>query len=222
VTASGPESSGGKSPPKGRWAWAKRPAEWAGFIAALLVFGCGLVLLWGIWDGNPVAAPFTRVGGETSVETAVDASTKGAAAARLAALLAALLAAVQARGALHSELQEFAISEGGWTRFVVASSANLRPECPAVIQLARVPIRSRLPSGSRSKTSGPQGICSTAAPNSFAIASRSRRRRQIRVSGRASPVCSDRNSRTGPRVIDTKAGKPGSKRYSRSWAKPRR
>ena len=47
--------------------------------------------------------------------------------------------------------------------------------CPAVVQLAGAPIRSRLPSGSRSWTSGPQGICSTAAPNSFAIASRSRR-----------------------------------------------
>ena len=34
----------------------------------------GILLLWGVWDGNPVAAPFTRVGGQTNVETAVDAS----------------------------------------------------------------------------------------------------------------------------------------------------
>ena len=74
VTASRPESPGGEPTQKERWRRTRLSAEWFGLVAALLVFGCGLVLLWGIWDGNPAAAPFTRVGGETSVETAVDAS----------------------------------------------------------------------------------------------------------------------------------------------------
>jgi len=35
-------------------------------------------------------------------------------------------------------------------------------------------------------------------------------------------VCSDKNNRTRPRATDANAGKPGSKRNSHSWAKPRR
>src|SRR6266571_2517532 len=44
----------------------------------------------------------------------------------------------------------------------------------------------------------------------------------MRVPGRASPLCSDRKIRTGPRMIVTKAGKPGSNRCSDSLMNPSR
>ncbi len=43
-------------------------------IAALGVLAAGIFLLVEVWHPGPVAAPFTRVGGQTNVETAVDAS----------------------------------------------------------------------------------------------------------------------------------------------------
>lgn len=44
------------------------------FILALSILGVGIWLLVDLWDGTPVAADFTRVGGETRVETALEAS----------------------------------------------------------------------------------------------------------------------------------------------------
>ena len=48
--------------------------KWAAVAVALGVFAVGILLLWGVWDGAPVAAAFTRVGGATRVETALEAS----------------------------------------------------------------------------------------------------------------------------------------------------
>jgi hypothetical protein len=50
------------------------PGRLVVFLAAVGVLVIGLGLLWEIYRGAPVAAPFTRVGGATHVETAVDAS----------------------------------------------------------------------------------------------------------------------------------------------------
>jgi hypothetical protein len=44
------------------------------FIIALSILGIGIWLLVDLWDATPVAADFTRVGGETRVETALEAS----------------------------------------------------------------------------------------------------------------------------------------------------
>ena len=44
------------------------------FILGVLAFLIGLWLLWFAWEGEEVAAPFTRVGGSTRVETAIAAS----------------------------------------------------------------------------------------------------------------------------------------------------
>ena len=48
--------------------------DWLVFLAAVGVLVIGVVLLWNIWRGWPVATAFTRVGGATRVETAVEAS----------------------------------------------------------------------------------------------------------------------------------------------------
>ena len=48
--------------------------NWAAVVVALGVCAVGVYLLWGVWDGSPVAAAFTRVGGETRVETSLEAS----------------------------------------------------------------------------------------------------------------------------------------------------
>lgn len=74
VTARGTAAAPAELSPKERRVRAKRRAQWVGLIAALLVVVFGVLLLWGVWYGSPVAAPFTRVGGQTNVETAVDAS----------------------------------------------------------------------------------------------------------------------------------------------------
>src|SRR5439155_25879138 len=42
------------------------------------------------------------------------------------------------------------------------------------------------------------------------------------VSGLASPLCSDRNSFIDPRSMVTKAGNPGSNRWTEVWRKPSR
>lgn len=57
--------------------WASRESlflKLAAVVIALAVFILGIFLLWGVWDGPPVAAAFTRVGGATRVETALEAS----------------------------------------------------------------------------------------------------------------------------------------------------
>jgi hypothetical protein len=58
------------------WRTVREPLflKWAGVVAALGVCAVGILLLWGVWDGTPVAAAFTRVGGATRVETALEAS----------------------------------------------------------------------------------------------------------------------------------------------------
>jgi hypothetical protein len=48
--------------------------KWAAVAVALGVFAVGILLLWGVWDGAPIAAAFTRVGGTTRVETSLEAS----------------------------------------------------------------------------------------------------------------------------------------------------
>jgi hypothetical protein len=48
--------------------------KWAAVVVALGVCAVGIYLLWGVWDGKPAAAAFTRVGGATRVETALEAS----------------------------------------------------------------------------------------------------------------------------------------------------
>lgn len=48
--------------------------KWAAVVVGLGVCAVGIFLLWGVWDGSPVAAAFTRVGGATQVETALEAS----------------------------------------------------------------------------------------------------------------------------------------------------
>jgi hypothetical protein len=48
--------------------------QWAAVVVALGVCAVGILLLLGVWDGRPVAAAFTRVGGATRVETALEAS----------------------------------------------------------------------------------------------------------------------------------------------------
>ncbi len=78
MTASNTEESGEQSSGGGRSSPARERTErrghWLVFFAALGVLFVGLVLLRDVWRGNPVAAPFTRVGGATHVETAVYAS----------------------------------------------------------------------------------------------------------------------------------------------------
>ena len=48
--------------------------KWAAVVAALGVCAAGILLLWGVWEGKPVATAFTRVGGASRVETALEAS----------------------------------------------------------------------------------------------------------------------------------------------------
>jgi hypothetical protein len=48
--------------------------KWLAVLFALGVCVVGGILLWGVWYGTPVAAPFTRVGGASRVETALEAS----------------------------------------------------------------------------------------------------------------------------------------------------
>ena len=48
--------------------------KWLIFLAALGALVAGGWLLYTVWQGQPVAAAFTRVGGETHVETALEAS----------------------------------------------------------------------------------------------------------------------------------------------------
>ena len=48
--------------------------KWAAVVVALGVCAVGILLLWGVWDGAPVVAAFTRVGGATRVETSLEAS----------------------------------------------------------------------------------------------------------------------------------------------------
>jgi hypothetical protein len=48
--------------------------KWLAVVVALGVCIIGALLLWGVWYGTPVAAPFTRVGGASRVETALEAS----------------------------------------------------------------------------------------------------------------------------------------------------
>jgi hypothetical protein len=74
VTARSTEAPGDQPRKRGRWALSKSPGKWVVFLAALGVLVIGLVLLRYVWHGKPVAAAFTRVGGETHVETAVEAS----------------------------------------------------------------------------------------------------------------------------------------------------
>jgi hypothetical protein len=57
-----------------RSARAETLCNWLKFLAALGGLIVGILLLWGIWDGGPVVAAFTRVGGATRVETALEAS----------------------------------------------------------------------------------------------------------------------------------------------------
>ena len=58
------------------WGVIRRPGflPWAAVVVALCVCAVGVYLLWGVWDGEPVAAAFTRVGGATRVETSLEAS----------------------------------------------------------------------------------------------------------------------------------------------------
>ena len=49
-------------------------SKWLIFIAALGALVAGGWLLFMVWQGQPVAAAFTRVGGDTHVETALEAS----------------------------------------------------------------------------------------------------------------------------------------------------
>jgi len=61
--------------PKERWRpRVKKLADWVVFLGAVAALVVGVGLLWDIWQGKPVAAAFTRVGGATRVETAVEAS----------------------------------------------------------------------------------------------------------------------------------------------------
>jgi hypothetical protein len=71
VTASSTETSGDQSPERDRWALR---IKWAALLATVGVALVGVLLLLDFWRPQPVAAPFTRVGGVTHVETAVDAS----------------------------------------------------------------------------------------------------------------------------------------------------
>ena len=48
--------------------------KWLKFLAALGALVAGGLLLYTVWQGQPVAAAFTRVGGEAHVETALEAS----------------------------------------------------------------------------------------------------------------------------------------------------
>lgn len=68
----------------------------------------------------------------------------------------------------------------------------------------------------------PDGASLACTSNSKAMASTSRTRRWTNVSGRALPLCSDKNNRTPPRATSTNAGSPGSKRCSHCLAKPSR
>lgn len=69
--ASNTEPSGGQSEKKVR---RERRIRWVALLAAVGVLLVGFWLLWYVSHREPVAAPFTRVGGATHVETAVDAS----------------------------------------------------------------------------------------------------------------------------------------------------
>src|SRR3954451_6871631 len=91
--------------------------------------------------------------------------------------------------------------------------ASAREHGPAAVrdQERRVATRSRLPSGSVRAHSRPASpSSSTGIPNSSDTASMSLTYRWIKVSGRASPLCSDRYSRTLPRATETNQGKSGS------------
>ena len=48
--------------------------DWGRVVGAAAVFALGLLLLWGVWDGTPVAADFSRVGGASRVRTALEAA----------------------------------------------------------------------------------------------------------------------------------------------------
>ena len=69
----------------------------------------------------------------------------------------------------------------------------------------------------KSRGGSPSGL-----PNSATTASTSLTYRPTRVSGRASPRCSDKNSRAPSHAIDTNAGQLGSKRCSHCLVKPKR
>jgi hypothetical protein len=69
-----PSGSAGSSQETGWRAVVKGLGNWLVFLAALAVLAVGVLLLWDVWQGRPVAAAFTRVGGVTRVETAVEAS----------------------------------------------------------------------------------------------------------------------------------------------------
>jgi len=69
--ASNTEPSGGKSEKEVR---REKRIRWVALLAAIGVTLVAFWLLWYVSHREPVAAPFTRVGGATNVETAVDAS----------------------------------------------------------------------------------------------------------------------------------------------------
>jgi hypothetical protein len=71
VTGSSTEAPGEQPPERDPWALT---VKWITLLAAVSVLVFALLLLPYIWHPEPVAAPFTRVGGATNVETAVDAS----------------------------------------------------------------------------------------------------------------------------------------------------
>ena len=115
------------------------------------------------------------------------------------------------------------LARGSWTPALPPARGERRKGGGDFLaQLFGVPMRNRLPSESRSSISLAHGASSTLTPNSAAMESTSPRRRYTSVSGRASPLCSDRKIRTLPRAIVTKAGKPGSKRCTDSCLKPMR
>jgi len=84
VTAGNGDAAGRRLPKADRPTWLKRLGTWLtdrsvllkrlGKLAIVVSVLCVLVV--GLWSlrSNPSAAPFTRVGGQTTVETAVDAS----------------------------------------------------------------------------------------------------------------------------------------------------
>jgi hypothetical protein len=71
--APGDEQSPGDEPSPKSDPWTLT-VKWIALLAALCVLVFGLLLLPYTWHPEPIAAPFTRVGGQTNVETAVDAS----------------------------------------------------------------------------------------------------------------------------------------------------
>jgi len=71
--APGDEQSPGDEPSPKSDPWTLT-VKWIALLAALCVLVFGLLLLPYTWHPEPIAAPFTRVGGQTNVETAVAAS----------------------------------------------------------------------------------------------------------------------------------------------------